>query len=294
MTSRKCAYLIMQDAGDYVTDYDLSFVAMAALGWEVETVAWRDPTIDWNHYHAVYICTPWDYPQHKEQFIELLQNIENSNAVLVNPLALATWTLSKTYLRDLEQRGADIVRSIWFDKFETSQITAWFEHLHADKLVIKPAVGANAQDTFVLQQPLSQELTTQLLFTFRHRPFFVQPFMENIQTEGEYSLFYFAAEYSHAILKTPKSGDFRVQEEHGGEICSVQPSAALLRAGSEILSLVEPQPVYARVDFVRDAAGIFRLMELELIEPSLYLRMHDAAAQRFAVAFDNYVRGAVK
>lgn len=294
MTARKCAYLTMQDQGDYVTDYDVSFDAMATLGWDVDVVAWRDASIDWDNYDAVYICTPWDYPQHKEQFIEVLQSIENSAAVLVNPLPLATWSLNKTYLRDLERRGADIVPSIWFDTIEQQQIAGWFDQLRADKLVIKPTVGANAQDAFVLINPVPQEMQLQLLATFRERPFFVQPFIENIMTEGEYSLFYFGGEYSHAIQKIPKSGDFRVQEEYGGDIRSVQPAEKLLAAGRQVLSLVEPQPVYMRADFVRDAADTFRLMELELVEPSLYLRTNSAAAQRFAVAFDNYVRGEVE
>lgn len=288
---KKCAYLTMQDPGDYVTDYDVSYAAMAAHGWDVDTVAWRDATLDWNHFSAVYICTPWDYPQHQAQFLEVLQNIENSAAVLVNPLPLVHWTLAKTYLRDLQQRGADIVPSLWFEEYDARQFAGCFAALNSDKLVIKPAVGANAQDTYVLHDPVTPVLAAQLQAIFAGRPFFVQPFIENILTEGEFSLFYFAGEYSHAILKVPKAGDFRVQEEHGGNIRSVQPCTGLLATGQQLLSLVAPRPVYARADFVRGADDRFLLMELELIEPSLYLRMHDSAAQRFAAAFDEYVNG---
>jgi hypothetical protein len=281
----------MQDPGDYVTDYELSFAAMAARGWQVDTVAWRGASPDWNSFDAVYICTPWDYPQHQAQFIEVLQNIENSSAVLVNPLPLVRWTLVKTYLRDLEQRGTDIVPSLWPDQFDAGQIDGWCSALGSDKVIIKPAVGANAQDTFVLQRPLLPATVSHLGATFRDRAFFVQPFVHNIQAEGEFSLFYFGGEYSHAILKVPKAGDFRVQEEHGGDIQSAQPCAALLAAGQRVLSMVEPQPVYVRADFVRATDGRFLLMELELIEPSLYLRMDDGAADRFAAAFDHYVSG---
>ena len=110
--------------------------------------------------------------------------------------------------------------------------------------------------------------------------------MANVQAEGEYSLFYFDLAYSHAILKIPAAGDFRSQEEHGAEIRAVTAPEALLRAGEGIMSLVEPRPVYARADFVRDDDGHYLLMELELIEPSLYLRTDDGAASRFAAAFD--------
>jgi len=287
---KRCAYLTMSDPGDFVTDYDVSFDAMAVLGWRAETVPWRDGSIDWNDYDAVYICTPWDYPQHAEEFMLVLATIERSSAILINALSLVQWSLSKTYLRDLAERGAGIVPSIWCDDINIAEIPQWFETFNTDTLVIKPDVGGNASDTFVLRNPLSADLSNQLAPTFRQRAFLVQPFIDNIQTEGEYSLFFFSGEYSHAIQKTPRSGDFRVQEEHGAEIRSIIPTQELVEAAQQVLSLVEPQPVYVRADFVRDATDNFLLMELEMIEPSLYLRTDDGASKRFAAAFDNHVK----
>jgi len=289
VTSKKCAYLTMADPGDFVTDYDVSFDAMATLGWQSETVPWRDPSVEWNDYDAVYICTPWDYPQHADEFMRVLETIDNSSASLVNQLSLVQWSLSKTYLRDLEEKGAAIVPSIWFDEFDVNQVPQWFDALDSDTLVIKPDIGGNATDTFVLRNPLSAELTDRLSQLFQQRPFLVQPFIANIQTEGEFSLFFFGGEYSHAIQKIPKPGDFRVQEEHGADIRSVQPAPDLLDTAQQVLALVEPKPVYVRADFVRDAGNVFLLMELELIEPSLYLRTDDRAAARFAAAFDRHI-----
>ena len=280
----------MQDPGEFVTDYDISFDAMAALGWQIDTVPWRDMSIDWDEYDAVYICTPWDYPEDAALFMRVLETIDASSALLLNPLSLVKWTLAKTYLRDLEERGAAIVPSIWFDDIDASQIPLWFTDLSTNKVVIKPDVGANAQDTFVLTSPVSEEPIAQLLETFTRRPFFVQPFMENIRTEGEYSLFFFDGEYSHAILKTPAAGDFRTQEEHGAQIRSIDASPQLIEAARRVLALVDPQPVYVRADFVREVGDSYLLMELELIEPSLYLRTDDGAPARFAAAFDLRVR----
>ena len=287
---KRCAYLTMQDPGDYVTDYDVSFPAMARLGWQVDTVPWRDNSIDWNRYDAVYLCTPWDYPEDAGLFLRILETIEASSAHLLNPLSLVRWSLTKTYLRDLEAKGAAIVRSIWFDDIDAEQIPRWFEALETDKVVIKPDVGANAQDTYVLSAPVSAELAAHLLSTFADRPFFVQPFMHNVEDEGEYSLFFFNGEYSHAILKTPAAGDFRTQEEHGADIRSIAASARQIDTAHAVLALVDPQPVYVRVDFVRDDKDEFLLMELELIEPSLYLRTDAGAADRFARAFDERFR----
>jgi hypothetical protein len=283
---KRCAYLVMDDPGDYVTDYDVSFEPMAALGWTVDCVPWRDTSVDWNGYDAVYICTPWDYPQDPALFMRILESIDASSAQLINPLPLVRWSLAKTYLSDLERKGGAIVPSVWFEEFDASDIPGWFESLQNDTVVIKPGVGANAQDTFVLSQPVSPAQVAELQRTFEGRAFFVQPFMSNIRSEGEYSLFFFNGQYSHAILKTPEPGDFRSQEEHGAEIRSVVATPELVAAAEAILALVDPRPTYVRVDLVRDEHDTFRLMELELIEPSLYLRTDAGSSGRFAEAFD--------
>ena len=283
---KRCAYLVMDDPGDYVTDYDVSFAAMAELGWQVDCVPWRNPAVDWNRYDAVYICTPWDYPEDPGLFVEVLEAIDASRATLINPLPLVKWSLAKTYLRDLEQKGGAIVPSLWFEDFDAASLDGWFDALDTGEVVVKPAIGANAQDTFVLARPVSAGRVEELRATFAGRAFFVQPFMANVQTEGEYSLFFFNNEFSHAILKTPRKGDFRSQEEHGAAIKPVVATERQVAAARKLLALVEPQPTYVRIDLVRDEHDDYRLMELELIEPSLYLRTDPDSARRFAAAFD--------
>ncbi len=282
---RKIAYLTMADAGDFVTDYHLSIEPMAALGWHVETVDWRSRR-DWNEYQAVYICTPWDYPDHEAQFLAVLENIEASDALLINDLELVHWTLQKTYLRDVEQRGSEIVPSTWYDGFASVDTAEFFRDHQTDRVVIKPTVGANARDTFVLTDPVDDDRLQTLRRLYADRAFLVQPFIETIQTEGEYSLFFFNGRYSHAIQKTPKPGDFRVQEEHGADIKPVRPTRPLLDTAISLFAMIEPRPTYGRGDWVRDATGRYLLMELELIEPSLYLRTDSGAAARFARALD--------
>jgi glutathione synthase/RimK-type ligase-like ATP-grasp enzyme len=278
----------MSDPGDFVMDNDMSIEPLTAMCWQVDIVPWRDSSIDWNAFDAVYISTPWDYPQHIEEFLRVLEMIDNSSATLINSLSLVRWSLSKTYLRDLEEKGAAIVPSMWCDDIDVAKIPMWFDVFKTEALVIKPATGVNAIDTFVLQNPVSAELAEQLSRVFQKRAFMVQPFIENIRDEGEYSLFFFGGEYSHAIQKIPKPGDFRVQEEYGADIRSVEPSQDLLETAQCVLALVEPQPVYVRADLVRDATDGYLLMELEMIEPALYLRMDDGASARFAAAFNQY------
>ncbi len=293
MKPLQCAYLTMADPGDFVMDYRLGIAPKTALGWQVTEVDWRAADTSWEDFDAVYICTPWDYPDHVQQFLDVLGRIDESRAILVNDLSLVRWTLEKTYLRDLESRGATIVPSSWHHAIDAAGIDGFFSLHETDTVVVKPIVGANAADTFVLKQPVDSGLTKSLCDTFLNRRYFVQPFLDAVVSEGEYSLFFFGGAYSHSILKTPTPGDFRVQEEHGADIRRVEPGADLVEIASRLLALIEPRPVYARADFVRDAGNRYCLMELELIEPSLYLRMDDAAPGRFARAFDAHVRARV-
>jgi len=279
----------MENTDGWSIDADLGFPPLEALGWNVEAVRWRSEAPDWNRYDAVYIGVPWDYPEDPQRFLNLLATIDASRAILVNPLPLVHWSLAKTYLRDLEQGGADIVPSLWYEKMDAGLLEATFRAHDTDRIIVKPVVSTNATHTFLLTLDLARDLADTLQATFANRPFVVQPFIENIQREGEFSLFYFNRELSHATLKIPKRGDFRVQEEHGAEVLAVAAEPALIEAGERAMQLVTPMPAYARADFVRGPDGRFLVMELELIEPSMYLRMDAKAPRRFAVAFDAYV-----
>lgn len=279
----------MDNIDGWAIDSDLSFEPMQALGWSIDMVPWRSVDVDWEKYQAVYICTPWDYPDDPEAFLSLLESIDASNAILVNDIALVRWTIPKTYLRDLETRGAAIVPSLWYERFDPDALPGYFDAHHCDRIIIKPVVSTNAHNTFLLDRAVPSNVVEELEEVFAARPFVVQPFIESVQVEGEYSMFFFCNEFSHAILKTPKDEDFRVQEEHGSRIISAQPESALLETATDLLRLVEPMPLYARCDFLRGPDGRFLLMELEVIEPSLYLRMDSEAPMRFARAFDAYV-----
>jgi glutathione synthase/RimK-type ligase-like ATP-grasp enzyme len=280
---RRCAYLTMEDFGDFVSDADLSFAPMAELGWEAEMVPWRSD-VDWNRYDLVYICTPWDYQRDVGAFLDVLERIEASSATLVNSLELVHWNLEKNYLRDLESRGAEIVPSIFCNAFDEQDVAGWFAAHDSDRIVVKPLVGANSDHIVVLTSPLPLEVIDELRAIYSSRSFFVQPFMNRVLSEGEYSTFFFNGEYSHAILKKPEAGDFRSQEEFGADIRSIEAPQDLIGTAREVVALVEPLPVYVRADFVRSADDRFLLMELELIEPSLYLRTDPGSAMRFAKA----------
>jgi hypothetical protein len=284
--ARLCAYLTMDSLSDFVSDAAMSVPAMNALGWSVRFVPWREPAVDWNAFDLVYICTPWDYQNDPDAYLEVLADIEASTALLINPLDTVRWNLDKTYLRELESHGVNIVPSRWHECWHDDALEEAFRAFNTGRIVIKPQVGANADHTYVISAASAAEQSADMAAVFASRPFYVQPFVDAVQTEGEYSLFYFGGEYSHAILKTPRAGDFRSQEEHGADIKPAAADAPLRQATDKVLRVIEHEPVYARADFVRSRAGDYLLMELELNEPSLYFRVDPESAVRFAAALD--------
>jgi glutathione synthase/RimK-type ligase-like ATP-grasp enzyme len=285
----KIAFLSMDDLSGYVSYDHLAIEPLQKLGYQVDVISWRQTSVDWKKYAVVIIRTTWDYQNHLETFLQVLKQIE-SQTLLANPLEIVKWNADKIYLKDLQEKGAKIVPTIWINgKLDASQVKQWFNQLESDEIVIKPRVSATAQDTFWLKH--GQEDIESLNKIFENRPCMVQPFMKAIVYEGEYSLFYFNGEYSHAILKTPKTADFRVQEEHGGIIQTINPSLDLLKAGKDVLKLISKTLLYARIDFVRTENNEFALMELELIEPSLYLCNCENAPYLFAKAINAWLKG---
>lgn len=275
-------FLSMDDLGGYVADDDLAIGPLAELGINVETLSWRQKTRSWGEFDLVVTRTPWDYQREPEAFLETLDAIEEKT-LLANPASIARWNFEKHYLLELHMDGIEIVPTIWDADYNADHYAKWQEALISDVLVIKPTVSATAEHTYKLSA-----FDGSLQNVFDERSFLVQPFVESIVSEGEFSLFFFNGEYSHAILKAPKTDDFRVQEEHGGIITAVRPEPAMLATATAVLARIAQKLLYARVDLVR-YNGRFAVMELELIEPALYFRMDSEAPRRFARAIKDYL-----
>lgn len=286
---RPCAFLTTDNLEGYVTDDELAWEPLRERGWAVTAVSWRRRDVDWSRFEAVIIRTTWDYHLEPEAFLRALQRIDESGTRLANPLPLVRWNARKTYLRDLSSRGLPVVPTLWSANPGAGDIQRLFGELGAEEIVIKPVVGATAYDTYRLGSHEGPRRTAEIAAVFAGREYMAQPFVASIAGEGELSLFYFGGEYSHAVRKTPKPADFRVQEEHGGLIEPADPPAALIDLGRRFLAVLDHPTLYARVDLVRLPAGGQALMELELIEPSLYFRMEPGSAGRFARALDAWV-----
>jgi glutathione synthase/RimK-type ligase-like ATP-grasp enzyme len=285
----KLCFLTLDDRTDFVIDDDVGIAEFRRRGIVLEEIPWRRPDVDWRAYDAVIIRTPWDYQKDVDAFLALLDRIEALGVPLANPAKLVRWNARKTYLRDLAARGVDIVPTHWGQGITPEELRALPAQFGVGECVIKPVVSANADDTYRIVPTLSDADARRIAGCFPNRAWMAQPFIDSVVEEGEQSLFYFSGVYSHAVNKRPKSGDFRVQEEHGGIITPITPDAALRAAADRVMAALGEAPLQARVDLVRLDNGPWALMELEAIEPSLYFAQHPDAPRHFADAVLRWV-----
>ncbi|MBW3535391.1 MAG: hypothetical protein KY453_09285 [Gemmatimonadetes bacterium] len=286
--SRRCAFLTTEGLDGPVVDDDLAYAPLQARGWEVEAVPWRSTEARWAAFDAVVIRSAWDFQDDPHGFVEALARIAASGARLANPLPMVRWNLRKTYLFDLDCWGVRTVPTVWRPGFLDGDLDHLYRDLNTQELVVKPVVGANGRGALRVAAG-DVGARDEAERAFHGREAIVQPFQPSVLREGEVSLFFLDRAFSHAVRKVPARGEFRSQEEHGGRVSSFQPEAALVKSAGQMIDRLEAPPLYARVDVVRDRSGAWAVMELELVEPSLYLRMDSGAPERFAEALERWV-----
>jgi glutathione synthase/RimK-type ligase-like ATP-grasp enzyme len=275
---QRVAYLTTKDMVGFPIYDVLTVEPMKELGLEVEVVDWRAAE-HWDRFAAVLPRSPWDYHLHAEEFFEVLGRIDASGARLFNDLEVMRWNADKSYLGELAARGLPVVATEYGRKLDVERL-AHLRGRFGDQLVLKPAISASAEDTFLLRGDVA---SADAISTLDGRDWLAQPFMPGIVDEGEFSIIYFDGEFSHGLLKMTSGGDFRVQESWGGTIRPVEVEPRLRERSEEVMSALPGDLLYARIDFVRDGDD-FSLMEAELIEPSLYFPIDPDSPRRFACA----------
>lgn len=258
-------------------------------GHTVEPRIWSNPAVDWQRYDVVVVKSPWDYFDRVTEFYEWLDRMQQLGVRMLNPAATIRWNADKKYLLEMEQAGVRIVPTRLLPRGQAVDAAALLSEMGQEQLVIKPAVSGGAKNTFILTRQETAVRQPQLTELLHHEDFLAQPFLPRIQEEGEWSLLYYGGQFSHCVLKTPKAGDFRVQHYLGGGIEPRQAPAHLRRAADDIVQRFAQDCLYARVDGV-DQNGELLLMELELIEPFLYLASDPQALPRYETALRQMVR----
>ena len=266
-----------------LTDDDrLLLEPLAQRNIQAEPAIWNDASRNWSRFDAVIIRSCWDYHLQPEKFLRWIAGLQALSVSVFNSADIIRWNADKTYLRDLEAKGIAVVPTLWPEPGNPISLNASLRELAWPKAVVKPRISATAYRTQLVTP--ENAISTQALFDdLRQDPgVMVQKFMDGITTEGEWSLMFFAGAFSHAVIKCPKRGDFRVQNDFGGTAHLADPPPDVLAAAAQAVRAVDATQ-YARVDGVVDE-GQFRLMELELIEPALFLAEHNAAPTQFAEA----------
>ncbi len=250
-----------------------------------EHVVWNQPKIDWKKYQAFVVRSTWDYHKSKESvsnFLATLKGIDLLQIPILNPRSTLEWNIDKTYLKKLSERGVPIVDTIWLKKKDLASLEMVIKTKGWSDCVIKPVISASGMHTRKFHAKEAAKMAMELSSLDIDR-WMVQPFMSEIVEEGEKSFIFIQNKFSHCVLKKPSKGSFLVQ---GGTVNKIEPSADLIKQAEKMLTLANQETLYARVDVIQQKDKL-RLMELELIEPALYLHLDEKAADRFAAAISS-------
>jgi glutathione synthase/RimK-type ligase-like ATP-grasp enzyme len=256
-------------------------------GLRVKRVDWANPSFDWSSTQMAVLRTTWDYFDQFDLFSQWLEQLKTKTH-LVNSYRQVEWNLDKHYLADLEAKGIPVPPTYFAEKGCTLTLEEIIATQKWSDVVIKPAVSGAGRHTYAVTKTNRAKHESIFADLVKAEAMLVQPFLEQIKTKGEVALLFFDGNYSHAVLKRAKAGDFRVQDDFGGTAVPYEATAAMITFSEKVLAACEECPTYARVDLVWDNKDELVVSELELIEPELWLRHSDAAAAMFAEALHTH------
>jgi len=248
-------------------------------GLDIEQAIWDDPGVDWAKYDVALLKTPWDYHRKIEAFKAWLDRLESLGVRLLNDYAIVRWNLDKRYLAEVAAAGFDVIPSVFLDRGWKGDLAALFEGLRADSLIVKPCISGGSKNTAAISLAEASAAREGIVDLVSQGDYIVQPLMKEVQ-EGEWSHIFFNGVHSHTILKKPAAGDFRVQQIYGGTIEPLFPPDAEITHAASYVERFAKDSLYARVDGLM-VNGKFMLMELELIEPFLYLSYEENAVENY-------------
>ncbi|NEX93351.1 transporter [Caulobacter sp. 17J65-9] len=264
--------------------FDRMVAAFGAEGVEVDGRTWTEAG-ELDDVALVLPMNVWGYHREYARWLGAVAAWADKGVRLANPASVLTWNSDKRYLGRLGEAGAPVVPSLYVDEVTPAAMADAAKAFGVDRLVAKPQISAGAWQTLLWS-------TGQGVEGGPDGAAILQPFLPSVGATGETSLFYFDGAFSHAVSKVAAEGDFRVQPDFGGAVTTVTPSADERAAAEAVLASVTEPLLYARVDLVRDLSGKPALIELELIEPDLYLGYAPDKGQAFARAVRRALDGA--
>ncbi len=256
---------------------------LTAQGLHLTPEVWDNPAVDWTQYDLALFKSPWDYFDKFTAFTAWLNQVEALGLRTLNPLSTIRWNADKKYLLEIAAAGLPVVPTQLLPRSQPVALETYFTRFGTEKIIVKPSVSGGAKNTLVVKRIDVPTVLPTIQNLLADEDYLVQPFMPQVQQEGEWSFLFFNGQYSHTVLKSAKAGDFRVQHFFGGTIQPKPAPTHLLPQAQKFVDQFAPGCLYARVDGV-DVHGELQLMELELVEPFLFLHTH-------APALENYYRG---
>lgn len=256
---------------------------LRARGFAAEAATWTDAAIDWTAFDAVVMRSVWNYHLRFDEFSAWLERLETLGVRVINPMSLTRWNCSKRYLLELEEAGVRIPVTVLLSRNASrAEVERGLGEIGTTPIVVKPAVSASAHETWMMEGN-APGVIERVETLCRDGEVLLQEFVEEVQSDGELSIVFFGGEYSHAMLKRPRAGDFRVQSEHGGSSVVTTPDPEVIDAAAAMMGKLPMIPVFARMDgIVID--GNFTLMEAELLDAELFMQHAPGSADRFADA----------
>ncbi len=259
------------NARDDIHEYDEELgsliPAFAAHGMTLEPLLWDSADTVADDYAAMLPLMVWDYFEGNEaRFLDVMERVSAKTA-LFNPVETLRWNSDKSYLERLAAKGAPTIPTLRVDAVTEAVADAAFARFGTDRIVIKPQVGGGAWRQALHSKgepfPAADQLPPAEAL--------IQPFLPSVQSEGEYTFLYFDGQFSHACVKNAVPGDYRIQSIYGGTETTYQPSAEERAVAQAVIDTLDEVPLYARVDLLRGLGGKLALIEIEMIEPYLYL-----------------------
>ncbi len=259
----------------------LVYHALEELGLKTLRLAWDDAFFDWSSTKSVLFRTTWDYFDRFAEFSEWLELV-SKQTTLLNSEALIRWNIDKHYLLDLQNNGVHIAESHFIEQGAQVSLEQLHDILDWNETVLKPCISGSARHTYHLHPETIETHETLFQELIANEAMMLQPFQHKIVSQGEISMMVFNGQFTHAVLKKAKAGDFRVQDDFGGSVHQYQPTQEEIIFAETTVQACDELPIYARVDIFEDNDGEIALSELELIEPELWFRLHPEAAKLLA------------
>ena len=271
----RLAWVTTGDARGRDDDEPLAVPALRRSGVHVDVVDWDDGAVAWSGYDRAVLRSTWDYPQRLDEFLAWLDSVDAATDV-VNPVPMIRWNLDKHYLAELDEAGVPVIPTAFVEPDGTASFPG-------GEFVVKPAVGAGSRDAASYGRDQHEAADAHVgRLQGRGESVLIQPLVDSVATDGEWPLIFLAGGYSHAANKRvslPRAGEvddlFAVEVTSAHAATSGQIETA--RAALDVVVGRFGVPAYARVDLVRDGQDGYRVLEVELVEPSLFLAQADAA-----------------